>query len=136
MKPKTGWRAAFSLVELLIVIAVIGILSALIISSITNATEDSRLAVARQQQVVLQEALTSWVAAQPSLGDAQDLYASSGDRLALIADYLRNESPGGGSLFYLDGSDVNSAVLQKLGKRLQFSGWTSNPYPTVVMTNK
>lgn len=136
MNPAKGHQGGFSLVELLIVIAVIGVLSALIISSITNAAEDSRFAVARQQQVVLQEALNSWIAAQSSVAEAQSVYASSGNKLSLITGYLRNESPGGGTLFSNNDGVVSSEILDKLSKRLQFSGWTTNAYPSIILTNE
>ena len=139
LPPKTEHMKAFSLIELLIVVAVIGIISALVVTSITNATEDSRLVVARQQQVVLQEALNSWITAQTSVGQAQETYTANSDKLGLIDDYLRNENTMGtqaNSLFYLDGTDVRSEVLQKAGKCLRFSGWTTNTYPYIIMTNK
>jgi len=136
MVPKTGRWSGFSLVELLIVIAVIGILSALIISAISNATDDSRFAVARQQQVVLQEALNSWIAAQSSVAEAQSIYATNGNKLSLITSYLRNESPGGGVLFSNNGGAVSSEILDKVDKRLQFSGWTTNAYPSIILTNE
>ena len=136
MVPKTGRWSGFSLVELLIVIAVIGILSALIISAISNATDDSRFAVARQQQVVLQEALNSWIAAQSSVAEAQSVYATNGNKLSLITGYLRNEGPGGGVLFSNNGGAVSSEILDKVDKRLQFSGWTTNAYPSIILTNE
>lgn len=136
MEMATSRRNGFSLVELLIVIAVIGILSALIISAISNATDDSRLAVARQQQVVLQEALNSWIAAQSSVAQAQSVYANSGDRLALIGSYLRNESPGSGALYSNKAGAVSSEILGKVGKRLQFSEWTTNAYPSIILNNE
>jgi len=136
MVVKTGRWSGFSLVELLIVIAVIGILSALIISAISNATDDSRFAVARQQQVVLQEALNSWIAAQSSVAEAQSVYATNGNKLSLITAYLRNESPGGGVLFSNNSGAVSSEILDKVDKRLQFSGWTTNAYPSIILTNE
>ena len=56
----------FTLIELLLVIAIIGVMSALIVSSVVNAASDSRDVIGRQQQVVLQEALNSWITANSS----------------------------------------------------------------------
>jgi prepilin-type N-terminal cleavage/methylation domain-containing protein len=88
-----GTRHAFSLIEVLIVVAVIGIMGALIITSITNAASDSRMVLARQQQAVLQNALNAWISAATSgtgsLAEAQSAYNAAGDKLSLVQDYLQ-----------------------------------------------
>ena len=55
-------RKAFTLVELLIVIAIISVLAAMAITSFSNAAHSSRDVVARQQLAGLQEAVNNWVA--------------------------------------------------------------------------
>ncbi len=54
----------FSLVELLLVLGIISIMASIVISSFTNAAQDSRNVVSRQQQATLQSALNNWVAGQ------------------------------------------------------------------------
>jgi prepilin-type N-terminal cleavage/methylation domain-containing protein len=54
-------RNAFTLVEMLIVITIISILAAMAISSYSNAAQDSRTVLVRQQLAVIQEALNSYV---------------------------------------------------------------------------
>ena len=54
----------FSLVELLLVLGIISIMASIVISSFTNAAQDSRNVLARQQQATLQSALNNWVAGQ------------------------------------------------------------------------
>jgi prepilin-type N-terminal cleavage/methylation domain-containing protein len=124
---------AFSLVEILVAIAVIGILSGLAVSFIGGASEQSSLVVARQQQVQLQSALDSWIAAQSSgtagLVGAQAAYSSDASAmLSALAPYLREPD-----IFSVSGGGVSSAALSKAGKTLQFSSWASGSYPKVLM---
>ena len=58
-RPSAKCGRGFTLIELLIVIAIIGILSALIITTVSNAAQDARTVVARQQQITLQDALNA-----------------------------------------------------------------------------
>ena len=61
---RSGGESGFSLVEVLVVIAIISILATLVISSFSNAAHDSREILARQQQAVVQNAVSNWVAGQ------------------------------------------------------------------------
>ncbi len=54
---------AFSLIEILIAVAVIAIISAFLISSISGTTQQANQTVARQQQAELQTALGNWISA-------------------------------------------------------------------------
>ena len=54
------------MVELLIVISVIGIMSALVISAFSNAAQDTRRVIARQQQASVQNAVNAWVTSKSS----------------------------------------------------------------------
>jgi prepilin-type N-terminal cleavage/methylation domain-containing protein len=58
---KTKLKRAFTLVEMLLVIAIISILAAMAISNFSNASQDSRDIISRQQLAVLQEALNHYV---------------------------------------------------------------------------
>lgn len=126
-------RAGFSLVEILIVIAVIAIVSGIAVSYIGGASENSRLLVARQQQVQLQTALDAWITAQSSgtagLGGAKAAYSTdAATMLTALGPYLRD--PG---VFSVSGGAVSSAALAASGKSLQFSSWTDTSYPKVLM---
>ncbi len=125
--------SAFSLVEILLVIAVIAILSGLAVSYVGGAADNSRILVARQQQVQLQTALDAWITAQSSgtagLGGAKVAYSTNATTmLAALGPYLRD--PG---VFSVSGGAVSSAALAASGKSLQFSSWTDNSYPKVLM---
>ncbi len=124
---------AFSLVEILLVIAVIGIMAGLAVSYVGGASDSSRMLVARQQQVQLQTALDSWIAAQSSgtagLGGAKASYSTSAaTMLTALSPYLRDPS-----IFSVSGGAVSSSSLSAAGKSLQFSSWTDNSYPKVLM---
>ena len=56
----------FTFVELVIVIAVVGIMSALAIGAFSNGADDAREIVARQQQAAIQSAVNGWVVGQIS----------------------------------------------------------------------
>jgi len=129
----------FTLVELLLVIAIIGIMSALIVASVTGAAEDSRRIMARQQQVVLQEALNAWISAQVSgtnsLANARASYnaqTTPATKLALLRRYLDESTYNS---FTVSGSgQIQSEAMTKLGAYLQFSSsWGISNYPQVNM---
>jgi prepilin-type N-terminal cleavage/methylation domain-containing protein len=129
----------FSLVELLLSVAIIGIMSALIISSVSNAARDSRTVMARQQQVVLQQALNSWIAAASSgtnsMASTQTAYgnaATATAKLALLRDYLQ-DSTYAQFLSNSTTSQIRSEAMISIGAYLQFSAWNATNYPTVQM---
>lgn len=126
----------FSLVELLIVITVVGILAALIITSITNAAGDSRIVLARQQQAVLQNALNAWIAANSSgtssLNQARTAYNAAGDKLALLQDYLQAGTYDHFQQFS-SGTTIRTEAMQRAGVSVAFTSWPSGGYPRVEM---
>jgi len=131
-------QEGFTLIELLLVIAVIGVMSSLVLTSIGNAARDSNEVVARQQQVVLQEALNAWVARTASgtgsLTVASNLYTSTADRLTLISNYIGGDPSDDSRQFRWTNSRVESDALDKAGKYLQFSSWA--PYPYITLSNQ
>ena len=54
----------FSLIEVLLVLAIISIMAAMVINAFSNASQDSRVVVARQQQASLQSAVNNWTSGQ------------------------------------------------------------------------
>lgn len=139
MKPSSLHRCAgFTLIELIIVIAVIGIMSALAISSLSNGATDTREIVARQQQATVQSAVNGWVTGQlsgtASLSQVRTIYntpTTSVERLALIQDYLDEVSYQHFTEMSEDSEEVLSAALAKLGWHLSLPEWASGSYPKV-----
>lgn len=128
-------RGAFSLVEILIVILVIGIVAAFVVPQIRNAREASQLVIARQQQAELQVALGNWIASASSgpggLAAARTAY--TGDKLTLISNYLQAST-----LDSLSGAgdSVTSDAVEGAGAYLQFSAWSNSSGPVVEWKSK
>ncbi len=132
-------KNGFTLIELLLVIAIIGIMSALIVTTVSNAAQDSRSVVARQQQVTLQDALNAWIAASSagtnSLNSARTTYSAAGNNLAklgLLTNYLHAETYGH-LTNYSSTTQIKSEAMTKAGVYLQFSAWSTTNYPIVEM---
>lgn len=127
---------AFSLVELLVVIAVIAVMATLALPLITGQRQSGQLLVARQQQAALQTALGSWVASQSSLGGglaaARSAYASNTDKLGMLQNYLQ---PGTYAALQGNGSKVTSQALTASGASLEFSGWAVGGSPDILWIN-
>ncbi len=129
--------SAFTLVEVLLVIAIIGIMSALVVSSISNSVADSRMVLARQQQAVLQEALHAWATAQSSgtgsLQSARSNYTASANVLSLVQNYLDSSTYSHFVEYSTNPGQIQSEAMAKSGVYLVFSTWTTTNYPRVNM---
>ena len=127
---------AFSLVEILVVIAILAVLAALVLPQIINIRGSAHLSTARQQQVELQTALGNWIVAQSSGGGglAAAKAAYTGNKLALLQNYLQTATYSS-----LSGSnnDVSSAALDGANAKLKFSAWPAGAgQPSVLWVNK
>lgn len=127
--------AGLSLVELLVVIAVLAILAALLIPVISPMQKNAQEAVARQQQAQLQTALDNWIVARSSGpgGLAAARAAYTGTKLALLQDYLQASTY---SNLSGNGDAVTSAALDGANAYLQFSSWSTGQQPTVQWINR
>jgi len=132
-------RRAFTLVEMLIVIAVIGIMSALVISAFSNAAQDTRRVVARQQQAAVQNAVNAWVnsiSQQQGLAQTRNLYNLAGTskgRLQLVKAYLDDSTLSHFLTNTTNNNEVKSTALSKTSQYLLLDTWNANSYPKVEL---
>ncbi len=133
-------QCGFTFVELVIVIAVVGIMSALAIGAFSNGAEDAREIVARQQQASIQTAVNGWVvgnlSSSNSVSTVRSTYngaATSEARLNLVRAYLDDESY---NHFYQQGQiqqsdEVTSEATRRLGWHISLGSWVDGSYPKV-----
>lgn len=79
-RPQSRFSKAFTFVEATFTIAIVGIMSALAISAISNGARDANRIVARQQQAAVNEALTTWVMSQTRVGNTAQMRSLAGLR--------------------------------------------------------
>jgi len=127
------------MVELLIVISVIGIMSALVISAFSNAAQDTRRVVARQQQAAVQNAVNAWVtqySAVNGMTKTRSDYNTAGTskaRLLLVGNYLEDSTLSHFTTITTNSNQVLSAALKKTSQYLLLDTWGSNTYPKVEL---
>lgn len=128
-------RQGLSLVELLIVIAVIAVLSGLLLPVVLNLKQGAQLTTARQQQAELQTALGNWIVAKSSGGGglAAARTAYTGTKLDLMQNYLQEATY---TSLSGDGDTVTSPALDGANAYLEFSSWNSDQQPTVQWVNR
>lgn len=128
---------AFTLIEMLIVLAIIGVLAAIVISQIANATFETRRIVARQQQVALQTAISSWVlqgSAAQDIATVRTAYNTAADskaRLALVGGYLDPDVYSHFMNQTTDATKVQSDAMKRSGKWIELPDWAAGSYPRV-----
>lgn len=133
-------KSGFTLIEVIVVIAIIGIMTSLVITVYRNVAQDSRDVVARQQQAALQNAINNWVTTQTislpisAVRTSYNNAADSPSRLDLIKDYLDERTKNHLVGLSPTGTDaVNSGALAKLNRHLLLSTWAAGSYPQVQM---
>lgn len=131
-----NFEKAFTLIEMILVVAVIGIMTSLVIAAVTNSSADARRVIARQQQATIQEALNAWIAKQPNITAARASYNGAGnvtDKLTLIQGYLDTNSRWYSDKTFVGGNLV-TPNMQAIGASVSFStNWVSGSSPTVLL---
>ena len=130
----------FTLIEVIVVIAIIGIMTSLVITVYRNVAQDSRDVVARQQQAAIQNAINNWITTETvtrPISAVRASYNSAADspaRLDLFKDYLDERTRDHLVGLSPAGTDqVNSEALAKLNRHLLLSSWGAGSYPQVQM---
>lgn len=145
--------AAFSLIEAVFTIAIIGVMSSIVVAAISNATRDANRIVARQQQATLNGALNAWVmgnlrvatganAGQVlSIEDLRSQYNSrptSLSRLLLIAPdvgegYLDTSTRDHFVEHSTNSGRIESAALKSARQHLTLPPWNSGEFPKALL---
>jgi len=123
------------MVEILVVVAVIGIISALVLPQFANIKNEADMSVARQQQAQLQTALNNWMAARSGnpggmAAARSDYTAQSGAKLQLLQNYLQ---PSTYAALTGSGDTVRSSALSNSRAYLEFSSWTVGGAPPTIL---
>ncbi len=129
------------MVEMLVVISVIAVMAALVISAFSNASQDARRVVARQQQAAVQNAVNAWVSAQSSNGSgslasartAYNAASTSLARLNLVGGYLESSTLDHFRLNTTNTAQVQSNALKKTNQYLSLPTWNASGYPMVEL---
>lgn len=153
-------EAGFSFVEAIFTIAIIGIMSALVVAAISNASRDAHRVMARQQQASVQSALTAWVLSQTRVGstaqvrgleDVRTTYNALGTtsaRFNLLVPNPTSPDPNIRAGFldqtttdhfldYTTGTDrLKTAALENARQYLMLPTWQGGDFPRVEMVNE
>lgn len=146
--------------EAIFTIAIIGIMSSLVVSAISNASRDAHRVLARQQQGTLQSALTAWVMSQTRMGntaqvrgleDVRTSYnalSTTSARFNLLIPNASSPDPNLRAGFldqttadhfldYTTGTDrLKTAALENAKQYLTLPTWQSGDFPRVELVNE
>ncbi|GEP44980.1 hypothetical protein BGE01nite_42710 [Brevifollis gellanilyticus] len=151
---------AFTFVEAIFTIAVIGIMSSLALSAISNSARDASRIVARQQQAAVGEALTAWVMSQTRVGTTAQMRSlnslrnqynalqTTSARFNLLVPNVNStdvnvrngyldQSTADHFLDYTTGTDRLHTKALKNGKQyLTLPTWQDGSFPTVDLVTE
>jgi prepilin-type N-terminal cleavage/methylation domain-containing protein len=147
--------SGFTLIEALMTMAIIGVMTALVVSAFSNAGTDSAKIVSRQQQAAIQAAVNAWVNGDANRTDVINSTTGTGKlrtiaeiettynnastalaRLQLVQGYLDASTAS-----YLISSTTNSAkitsdALNTTNQYIAMPNWTSTTvYPQVTLNS-
>jgi len=150
----------FNFVEVIFTIAIIGIMSSLVVSAISNASRDAHRVMGRQQQAAVQSALTAWVMAQTRIGNTAQVRSLESVRTAynalgttsarfnllvpnpsspdpnLRAGFL-DQTTADHFLDYTTGTErLKTSALDSAKQYLTLPTWQSGDFPRVDLVNE
>jgi prepilin-type N-terminal cleavage/methylation domain-containing protein len=150
-------RRAFTFVEALMTIAILGIMASVLVTAFSSTSTDASRMIARQQQAAVQAAVNSWVNGETNRVNVIDATAGTAKlktieeiraaynnsattlaRLNLVGEYLDSTT-----LAHLTDTDyttgaakVKSEALASSKQYLTLPDWAANSYPQVVLNKE
>jgi prepilin-type N-terminal cleavage/methylation domain-containing protein len=136
----------FTLVEMLLVIAIVSVLAAMVISNFSNASQDTRAVIARQQLAVTQEAVNHYVNREigrvttvggsgKSVSQVMTAYNAASNaqtRYNLFKNYLDDSTQTSLTVDTSTGR-ITSQAMRDVGMYLTLPDWASSSYPKVQL---
>ncbi len=148
--------SGFSLIEALITIAIIGVLSGIVVTAVSNASQDTSRMIARQQQSAVQEAVNAWASsasmmragstdAHPgqllsveSTRAAYNAAATTSARFNLIKGFLDDNTADHFLTYTISTDRLKSEALTNAKQYLKLEDWAAGNaggYPKVTLNN-
>lgn len=153
LRPQQG----FTFIEALVTISILSVMAALLVSAFSNAAADTNRIVARQQQVAVQQAVSSWVSGESN----RTVTLASGNGIIKTLEQIRTEynqvetsmarfnkigDPSGGgyldSVFFdqvvsqtVNSDKLKSNALVSTKQHLELPTWASGEFPQVNLVN-
>ncbi len=160
---KSSRRSGFSFTEAIFTVAIIGIMSAIVVTALSNMSRDANRIVVRQQQAAISSALSAWVMSnmrETALTDAANIgalrsleevrtdynaHGSSKARFFLLtpdpsranvddrAGFL-DEGTADHILDYtINSTQLKSAALNNLKQHFTLPDWQAGEFPQVLL---
>lgn len=132
-RPARAVRRGVSLIELITVIAVLGVIMGLVFPHAAGTRDSARRAVALEQAAQIQSALDQWVATRGSLAEAKDTWNTSDNRLGLIGGFLHEATAQELTSLSSGDSNVVTAAMSALGWQVRLEAWNTGSYPKAAL---
>ncbi len=135
------------------VIAIMGLMATILVTSFSNVNADSSRIIARQQQAAIQNAVNAWVNSDTNrvnvinattgtgklrtIAEIQATYNALTTALArfnLVAPYLDNATSSHFTTSTTNSAKINSDALAASKQYIAMPDWTTGSYPQVSLT--
>ncbi len=148
----TQQHSGYTLIEALMVIAIMGLMATIVVTSFSNVNIDSSRIIARQQQAAIQNAVNAWVNSDTNRVDVINATTGTGKlrtiaeiqatynalttalaRFNLIAPYLDNNTSSYITTSTTVSSKINSDALAASSQYIGMPDWVTGSYPQVTL---
>ncbi len=145
-------HSGYTLIESLMVIAIMGLMATIIVTSFSNVNADSSRTIARQQQAAIQNVVIAWVNSDTNrvnvinattgtgkmrtVAEIQATYNALTTALArfnLVASYLDNSTSSHFTSSTTNSAQISSDALANSKQYIAMPDWVTGSYPTVTL---